>query len=70
MDCNKMGKLIATKRKEKNLTQQQLGNMLKITDRAVSKWERGICCPDISLLNSSFSLSVLLTERLVLAISR
>ena len=65
MDCNKMGKLIATKRKEKNLTQQQLGNMLKITDRAVSKWERGICCPDISLLNDlSQILGISITELL------
>lgn len=51
MDNNKIGKFIATLRKEKNLTQQELGNKLFVTDKAVSKWERGLSLPDISLLN-------------------
>ena len=52
MDNNKIGKFIATLRKEKNLTQQELGNKLFVTDKAVSKWERGLSLPDISLLNN------------------
>lgn len=51
MDNNKIGNFIATLRKEKNLTQQELGNKLFVTDKAVSKWERGLSLPDITLLN-------------------
>ena len=50
MNNNTIGKLIAEIRKEKDMTQKELAEKLNITDRAVSKWERGICCPDISLL--------------------
>ena len=50
MNCDKIGKFIATSRKKKGLTQIELANKLNITDRAVSKWERGKGCPDISLL--------------------
>lgn len=52
MDNNKIGKFIAQLRKEKNLTQQQLGEKLFVTDKAVSKWERGISLPDISIIES------------------
>ena len=51
MDTEKIGSLIAKLRKEKGLTQKELANQLHITDRAVSKWERGLGCPDISLLD-------------------
>jgi len=50
MNTEKIGKFIAVKRKEKNMTQKQLATKIGITDRAVSKWERGMGCPDISLL--------------------
>lgn len=50
MDSNKIGKFIATLRKEKGLTQQELGNKLFVTDKAVSKWERGLSFPDITVL--------------------
>lgn len=50
MDNNKIGKYIASLRKEKNLTQQQLGDKLFVTDKAVSKWERGLSLPDITIL--------------------
>ena len=46
MDIIKIGKFIADCRKEKKLTQEQLAENLYITDRAVSKWERGLCLPD------------------------
>ena len=46
MDLIKIGKFISSKRKEKNITQQKLAEMLYISDRAVSKWENGICLPD------------------------
>ena len=50
MDCKKVGQLIKKKRLEKNMTQQELADKLHITDRAISKWERGLGAPDISLL--------------------
>ena len=47
MDLIKIGKFIADCRKKKNLTQEQLAEKLNITDRAVSKWERGLSLPDV-----------------------
>ena len=52
MDCTKIGKLLLTLRKEKQLTQKQLADTLHVSDKAVSKWERGLGCPDITLLNN------------------
>lgn len=46
MDLIKIGKFIANSRKEKNMTQEELAEKLYITDRAVSKWERGLSLPD------------------------
>nr|WP_321508944.1 helix-turn-helix transcriptional regulator [uncultured Hyphomonas sp.] len=45
-----MAQFISTLRKEKELTQKDLAEQLGVTDKAVSKWERGLSCPDISLL--------------------
>lgn len=50
MDQVKMGKLIAKIRKEKDMTQDELGELLGINGKAVSKWECGINPPDISIL--------------------
>lgn len=41
-----MGEIISTLRKEKGMTQKEIADMLNITDKAVSKWERDIACPD------------------------
>ena len=51
MDCNKIGKLILSLRTEKQMTQKELADTINISDRTISKWERGIGCPDVSLLN-------------------
>ena len=56
MDCEKIGLIIKTLRKEKGMTQLQLADRLKVSDKAVSKWERGMGCPDISLLPELASL--------------
>ena len=48
---NKIGEKIALARKEKGLTQKELGDKLFVTDKAVSKWERGLSLPDISLFD-------------------
>ena len=50
MNQIKIGRFIAECRKKENLTQMQLAEKLNITDKAVSKWERGIAMPDASLL--------------------
>ena len=46
MDLRKVGKFIAKKRQENNFTQESLAEELDVSNRAVSKWERGICLPD------------------------
>lgn len=52
MDANRIGKTIAKLRKKEGLTQLELGNRLFVTDKAVSKWERGLSLPDIALLEN------------------
>ena len=49
MDQNKSGKFIAKLRKEKNMTQEQLAEKMGVSINAVSKWERGLSFPDVSL---------------------
>lgn len=50
MDNVKIGNLICRLRKENHMTQLQLAERMHISDKAVSKWERGNGCPDVSLL--------------------
>ena len=50
MDQIKTGKFISMLRNEKNLTQLQLANILGISDKTISKWERGAGLPDVSLM--------------------
>lgn len=56
MDQEKIGKLIAKCRKEKNMTQVELADKLGVTDKAVSKWETGRCLPDVSLYKDLCSI--------------
>ena len=49
MDLVKIGKYIAWKRKALGMTQKQLAEKLNMSDKSVSKWERGICLPDVSV---------------------
>lgn len=51
MDCKIVGRLISDLRKEKGITQKQLADSMNISDKTVSKWERGCGCPDVSLLH-------------------
>lgn len=48
MDAKKLGLFIAQLRKEQNMTQADLARKLQVTDKAVSKWERGLGLPDIN----------------------
>ena len=49
MDLVKIGKYIAEKRKALGMTQKQLAEKLGMSDKSVSKWERGVCLPDVSV---------------------
>lgn len=62
MDAKIFGAFIAECRKEKNMTQADLAMKLNITDKAVSRWERGIGFPDINIIEplaSALEISVL-----------
>lgn len=62
MDSNKTGALIAERRGKLGLTQKQLAEQLHLSDRTISRWERGVGFPDISLLEplaDALELSVL-----------
>lgn len=50
MEQEKIGKFISELRKEKNMTQEELGELLGVTSKSISRWENGITMPDISIL--------------------
>ena len=50
MDPKKTGIIITEARKKLKMTQKDLADVLYVSDKAVSKWERGLCFPDISAL--------------------
>lgn len=56
MDCGKIGKLIRDLRIEKKMTQRALADAMNLSDRTISKWERGLGCPDVSLLQTLSAL--------------
>lgn len=61
LDKQQLGAFIAENRKRQGLTQQQLAQTLHVTDKAVSKWERGLSYPDVTLLQplaAAFGLRV------------
>ena len=63
MNYDKIGKFIQEKRKQQGLTQKELAQKLGVTDKAVSKWERGLGCPDVSILEQlSKTLNVSILE--------
>lgn len=65
MDKEQFGRLIGQLRREKNFTQKQLAEQLYVSDKAVSKWERGLSMPDVSLLLPlAETLGVTVTELL------
>ena len=65
MDNAKIGSLIYRLRKEKGYTQLQLADILNISDKTISKWERGQGCPDILLLKSLSELFGVDMEKLL-----
>ncbi len=66
IDKDKFGAFVAQLRKEKGYTQKKLAELLFISDKAVSKWERGQSIPDASLLLPlAYQLDVTVTELLM-----
>ncbi len=69
MNNTDTGKLIYELRKERGMTQLQLAELMNISDKTVSKWERGLGCPDVSLLHAlseifNVDLSALISGRI------
>ena len=63
MEAKELGAFIAQIRKENQMTQAQLAVCLKVTDKAVSRWERGMGFPDIQTLEPlAEALGITLTE--------
>ena len=63
MEASELGKFIADIRKEKQLTQAELARRLNVTDKAVSRWERGLGFPDINTLEPlAAALGITLTQ--------
>ena len=48
MSNKTFGEMISSLRKEKNMTQNDLAEKMNVTDKAVSKWERNLSCPDVN----------------------
>ena len=65
MDCTQTGRLILRLRKERGLTQKALAEQLHVSEQAVSKWERGLGCPDVGLLPSLARIFGVGVERLL-----
>ena len=65
MDCSKTGALLLRLRKERGLTQMQVAEKMNISDKTISKWERGLGCPDVSLLRELSNLFEINIEKLL-----
>ena len=65
MNNKAIGEMIFNQRKEKNMTQLALANQLNMTDKAVSKWERGIACPSIDIIPKLAEILGVRTEELI-----
>ena len=66
MNREKVGSLIYKLRKEKNMTQKQMADLLNISDKTVSKWERGLGCPDVSILTNLSKIFDINIEKILL----
>lgn len=65
MDNHMTGQLLRRLRLEKGLTQKESADLLQISDKTVSKWERGLGCPDISMLEAISALYGVPIEKLL-----
>ena len=65
MDREKIGALLRQLRLERGMTQKEAALALQISDKTISKWERGLGCPDISMLPSLSALFGVPIEKLL-----
>jgi len=65
MNNKAIGEMIYNLRKEKNMTQLALASQLNMTDKAVSKWERGIACPSVDIIPKLAGILGVRTEELI-----
>ena len=65
MDNHKVGALFCRLRKEKGMTQKQIADLMNISDKTISKWERGMGCPDVSLLSKLSDIFEVNIEKLL-----
>lgn len=65
MQNTKVGNIIRILRQEYNMTQKQLADKMNISDKTVSKWERGLGCPDISLIPKLSDIFGIDTQKLL-----
>lgn len=65
LDCSKVGALLFRLRKEQGLTQKQVADRLNLSDKTISKWERGLGCPDVSLLAELSNLFEIHIEKIL-----
>ena len=65
MDRKQTGELLSRLRRERGMTQRELAEILHISAQAVSKWERGQGCPDVSLLSALAEIGGVSVERLL-----
>ena len=68
MEKQTLGTMISSLRKEKSMTQAQLAEKMNITDKAVSKWERDLSCPDINSLDKLSEILGVTVDELVQAV--
>ncbi len=66
MDCSKVGVLILSLHKEKNMTQKDVDDRMNISDKTISKWERGMGCPDVTLLGDLSGIFGVNIERILM----
>ena len=62
-----IGETIASLRKQKNMTQNELAEKMNVTDKAVSKWERDLSCPDINTISKLADILDVSVEELLKA---
>ena len=65
-----MGKLIADIRRERGMTQKELADKMNVTDKAVSKWERDLSCPDVNAIPHLAEVLGVSVEELMMAAPR
>ena len=66
MDCSKVGSLILSLRKEKKMTQKEIADRMNISDKTISKWERGMGFPDVTLLGDLSKIFGVNIEKILL----